>query len=407
MRKVAILLVLVILPFSYFKIKERMEINQLKEISEVISEVSSRLLHDEEVKSFSFGDKEISTSFYFNEELESYIIKQMKLYTSKATAVVVMNNSTGEVLSLLSYDKERNTFGRSLALMASNPSASLSKIVAAADLIENAGYFPWTNIKTRGKGTTLYKYQLKKEHRWNRNISLEKAFAYSNNAAFGKAVILNSNATSLFDMAKSFGFNSSIAKFLKLPKSTFRMPTSEFNLAELASGFNTETMISPLHAAVFASIVANNGVLIKPRIVKELAVDEHSLIDEIPDNKKRGIKVLDEETAIQLKQLMGKTIKYGTAKKSFRGMRRDLKRKLEIGGKTGSITGGIPAGKRDWFTSYSKLKDSENSGISVTVMSIQGDKWRAKSSYLAKNIIEYYYKRIKKDDLTKRVFAKK
>jgi peptidoglycan glycosyltransferase len=331
----------------------------------------------------------------------------MKRYTSKATAVVVLNNNTGEVLSLLSYDKDTDTYGRSMALMATHPSASLSKIVAAADLIENAGYFPWTEIKTRGKGTTLYKYQLKKDHRWNRNITLEKAFAYSNNAAFGKAAILNSNAGSLFDMAKSFGFNSSIAKFLKLPKSTFRMPTSDFNLAELASGFNKQTMISPLHAAVFASIVANNGVLIKPRVVRELSVDEHSIIDKIPPGEKRGVKVLDEETATQLKQLMSKTIKYGTAKKSFRTMKRSLKKRLEIGGKTGSITGGIPAGKRDWFTSYSKLKDSDNSGISVSVMSIQGELWRAKSSYLAKNIIEYYYKRIQKEELNKRVFAKK
>ena len=407
MRKLLVLLLLIILPFTYFKIKERIEISDLKEISEVITEVSSRLLHDEQVAKFSFGEKEVSASFYFNEELEAYIVKQMKLYTSKATAVVVIKNSTGEVLSLLSYDKETKVFGRSMAMMASHPSASLSKIVAAADLIENAGYFPWTQIKTRGRGTTLYKYQLKKEHRWNRNITLEKAFAYSNNAAFGKAAILNSNADSLFDMATNFGFNSSIAKFLKLPKSTFRMPTSEFNLAELASGFNTQTMISPLHAAVFASIVANNGILIKPRIVKEIALDHNSIIDEIPKGEKRGVKVLDEETAQQLKQLMGKTIKYGTAKKSFRRLNRSLKKKLEIGGKTGSITGGIPAGKRDWFTSYSKLKDSDNSGISVTVMSIQGDKWRAKSSYLAKNIIEYYYKRIKKEEPTKIVFAKK
>jgi peptidoglycan glycosyltransferase len=407
MRKLFILLLLVILPFTYFKIKERIEISQLKEIADVVSEVSSRLLQDEEVKSFSFGEKKVSTSFYFNKKLESYIVKQMKLYTSRATAVVVIKNDTGEVLSLLSYDKEKNILGRSMAITASNPSASLSKIVAAADLIENAGYFPWTQIKTRGRGTTLYKYQLKKEHKWNRKISLEKAFAYSNNAAIGKAVIFNSNAGSLFDMAESFGFNSSVAKFLKLPKSTFRMPTSKYNLAELASGFNTETMISPLHAAVFASIVANDGILIKPRIVKELSVDKVSLIDEIPGNDKRGVKVLDEETAVQLKQLMSKTIKYGTAKKSFSKMRRSLKKKLEIGGKTGSITGGVPAGKRDWFTSYSKYKDSDNSGISVSVMSIQGALWRAKSSYLAKNIIEYYYKRIKKEEPTKIVFTKK
>lgn len=378
-----------------------------EELDSLITEVSTRVLRDEKVTDFMFDKNKVQTEFHFNEELEKYIKKQMRIYTSKAMAVVVMDNETGNVISLLSYDKKEKKYGRSMALIASHPSASLSKIISAADLIENAGFNPWTNIQTRGKGTTLYKYQLKKELKWSRRISLEKAFAYSNNAAFGKAVIQNSTASSLFKMAKSFGFNKRISNHLRLPKSVFHLPKNQFNLAELASGFNRETMISPLHAAVFASIVANDGVLKKPKLLRSLTYKGEIIIeDEQSPNDEE--KVLSYETAVSLSQLMTKTIEFGTARKSFRRFKRKLKRLLEIGGKTGSITGGIPKGKRDWFAAFSRPKDKSNNGISVSVMSIQGEKWRAKSSYLAKNIIEYYYNKIEKlDTPSDRVVARK
>lgn len=399
------LLTLVLSGFGAWKGHEWYELQKKEEYKNLISEVSQRLINEQIAHEFTFNEKNVEAQFSFDKDLEDYIKKQMRLYTSKAMAIVVMKNDTGEVLSLLAFDKEKKEFGRAMAILATHPSASLSKIVSAADLIENAGYSPWTDIVTRGKGTTLYKYQLKKEHRWNRRISLEKAFAYSNNAAFGKAAIHNSSASSLYDMALNFGFNKRITQFLKLPKSKFEMPEDQFNLAELASGFNRETMISPLHAAVFASIVANGGVFKKPKMLRSLKYGEKELLKEDETGVQR---VLSYDAATQLAQLMEKTVEYGTAKRSFRRFDRKLKKKLEIGGKTGSITGGIPMGKRDWFSAYSKPKKGEGGGISVSVMCIQGDKWRAKSSYLAKNIIEYYYKRIEKLDPSKqRVFAKK
>ncbi len=407
MKRSVLAVSILLVGFAIFHWNEsRLEDKKNKEFISLVGEVSHRILNDQVLESFEFGKKRIKTEFYFNEQLESYIKKQMKRYASKAIAIVVLDNDSGKVISLISYEREKKKFGRSMALLASHPSASLSKIVTAADLIENAGYNPWTDIVTRGKGTTLYKYQLKKNHRWNRTISLEKAFAYSNNAAFGKASIHNSTAASLYEMAQSFGFNKRLSTVLRLPKSIFHLPKDQFNMAELASGFNTETMISPLHAAVFASIVANDGNLKRPKLIKSLHYGDENLLDE--EISFEDEKVLSSEAADQMAQLMSKTVEFGTARKSFRKMRRKLKRRLEIGGKTGSITGGFPEGKRDWFSAYAKPKNGKNNGISVSVMSIQGPMWRAKSSYLAKNVIEYYYRQIEKAGAEdKQVFAKK
>jgi len=65
---------------------------------------------------------------------------------------------------------------------------------------------------------------------------------------------------------------------------------------------------------------------------------------------------------------------------------------IDVAGKTGSITGGIPFGKRDWFVSYAKPNDKTgDNGISVCVMIVNVKKWYIKSTYLAKKIIQYYY----------------
>jgi hypothetical protein len=86
----------------------------------------------------------------------------------------------------------------------------------------------------------------------------------------------------------------------------------------------------------------------------------------------------------------------GTARGAFRRMRKSLKDNLIIGGKTGSITGGEPFGKRDWFVSYARPKNGKDQGISIAVMIVNIKKWYIKSPYLAKNIIQYYYKSLKK-----------
>ena len=107
-------------------------------------------------------------------------------------------------------------------------------------------------------------------------------------------------------------------------------------------------------------------------------------------NKKR--KVIKEDTAKSLKKMMAATIEKGTARRGFRRLKRSLKEILHLGGKTGSITGGLPYGKRDWFVSFAKPKNNEAApGISLCVMNVNIKKWRVKSTRMAKEIIQYYY----------------
>lgn len=345
-------------------------------------------------KKIELKEEQVSIKYSFDEDLTKYIKRILKRYRSDYSSVIVIDNETGFILSAVGYERVGNQFNITLPFSSTHPSASLFKIVTTADLLEKSDVTKDSIFKFRGRGTTLYKYQLKdKKSRWQRRQTFERAFAYSNNVIFGKAAIKNSTGERLYDMAADFGFNEKLMEEVSLSKSVFEMPGTDYELAEKASGFNKKTMISPIHAAVMASVVANDGVLNYPRVVTEINDNVSNKVIWSPQHRTK--RVLEVPTARELQELMVATVKRGTARGSYRRLSRKLRNGLEIGGKTGSITGGVPFGKRDWFTSFAvPVNKSHGKGISVAVMNINLEKWYVKSSYLSRKIMEYYFKKI-------------
>ena len=99
--------------------------------------------------------------------------------------------------------------------------------------------------------------------------------------------------------------------------------------------------------------------------------------------------------------MMNSTVKKGTARGSFSRMKKRLNKKLFIGAKTGSITGGFPHGKHEWITVFAMPKESEDKGISVAVLNINKEKWYVRSGFIAKKLIEYYYNEIRQEEWNK------
>jgi cell division protein FtsI/penicillin-binding protein 2 len=333
--------------------------------------------------------------YTFNEELEDFIKKQLAIYRPDYTSVVVMDNETGHILAAVDYARNKNLYGRDLAFTPSHPAASIFKVITAADLLENTHIKTSTEFTFSGRSTTLYRHQLKEplQRRWARSLDLERAFATSNNVIFGRTAIENLTPAGLKKMAEKFGFNKRLLDGVNLKPSIFNMAQDQYNLAELSSGLNTQTMMSPVHGSVIASIVANNGVFRYPVVIRSLeSVKDKTKVIYPP--MRTDETVLTPQSAEDLRTLFMATVTQGTARSSFRRSQYLLS-KLEIGGKTGSLTGGEPYGKRDWFVSYAKsLEDKTDKGISICVMIVNQKKWYVKSPLLSKNIIEYYYSEI-------------
>jgi peptidoglycan glycosyltransferase len=328
--------------------------------------------------------------FNLNSKLESKIKKLFRRHRPDHGAIVIIENDTGNILAATDFTRKGRKFGRAMCFSNDHPAASIFKLITAADLIENTDVDSESKFQYRGRASTLYKYQLKdKVDRWTREQALAKAFSRSNNVIFAKAAINNSNSKSLVSMANKFKFNDQILEGVELEQSTLLAPTTQYELAELASGFNRGTIMSPVHGAVIGSIIANDGVYRRPSVISSIA-NENGRVLWLPSRETET--VLKPESAKELQKMMELTVQSGTARRLYRQMKRSIRKNLDIGGKTGSLTGGKPFGKRDWLVVYAKPKTpGQGKGITVAVMLVNLKKWYVKSTHLAKKVIEYYY----------------
>lgn len=341
---------------------------------------------------FKYEHRNFVIDYTLDSDLETYVKKELRRYSSDYASVVVINNNTGQILTAVDYTRAIKSYGKNLTFSATNPAASIFKVITGADLIEKHELKTDTAFSYNGKGTTLYKYQLKdKKTRWTRQTSLSRAFASSNNVVFAKAAREHSSFESLNNTARKFGFQKNLLQFLDMGHSRLFNDDTKYGLAELASGFNKGTMMSPVHGAIIASVIANGGVLRTPYLINSITQESQKRV--VWNPRRETTQAISSEAAEQMRTLMELTVTKGTARSAFR---RSSTRKLAdvaIGGKTGSLTGGLPYGKRDWFVSYAMPKDGADKGISVCVMNVNIKKWYIKSSALANNIIEYYYSR--------------
>lgn len=370
--------------------------NSTFQFSEIKTEINKKLKESTILESDAIvvNDRNFHIEYTIDEKLNNFVKSRLRYYRPDMIAVVVLENDTGKILSSVGFERATMSFNDYLPFSGTHPSASIFKIVTTAELLRDGDVQPDSEFAFRGKGTTLYKSQLsERKDRWTRTTNFEKAFAMSNNVVFGKAAIENTTPIELTQMAEKLGFNQELMREVSLSKSHYIMPEPGYNLAESASGFNSDTQISPVHCAVLSSVIANDGQLVYPRLVERI-VDTNS--NNVFTNTIRKKAVINKDVSQEIKTLMSATVEKGTAKRKFRKISRRIKDKIEIGGKTGSITGGLPFGKRDWFTSYAIPKVQDNNGISICVMNINFKKWYVKSAQIAEEIIQYYYKDLKK-----------
>lgn len=272
-------------------------------------------------------------------------------YRSKVLGVVVMEPNSGRILAMVGYRKDGGS--RNPCTDNTFPAASIFKIVTAAAAIEKRHLSASSVLLYNGGKHTLYRSQLKKgANRYTHRVTFKDAFAQSINPVFGKVGVYFLGMETLQRFANAFGYNRPIP--FELPLSPVRCTVTDdsYHLAEIASGFNKETELSPLHGALMTSVVLNGGQLLSPVLVEKV-VDEKGAV-QYRSEQKILQTVISPQTCTALKGMMIKTIESGTGRKIFSGYRKDsVLSQLNIGGKTGSINNDP---RYDWFVGFGTQK---------------------------------------------------
>ncbi len=346
------------------------------------------------------GEDTFSVNLSIIPPLQKHLAMLMRRYRPRCGAAVVINPLSGEVYAAVSYknEKELNHLPEVNNMLFWNeyPAASLFKIVTASGVFEHGLMSTNDGVNVSGNLWTLYKNQIKQDtpNRWSRIISMKEAFSRSINPFFGKVGIYILGKERMNETAANFLFNKAINFDLPLAVSKYQPPDDDYEAAQLASGFNRITTITPIHAALIAGAMANGGKVVNPWFIKSVWKGEKEIYAGRCDTV---YSLVSEVAAKKTKGIMGEVVRSGTARKGFAHLGRDKHwRDIGLGGKTGTLSSANPRGRCDWFAGFAEDNGKAHSSIAVAVVTVHGQYWTVHSSYLAAEAIRVYHDYIAK-----------
>ncbi len=328
--------------------------------------------------------------YTFSSSLHQDMANVYLKYQPDYACFVALDVETGAILNLTSFVKSDEQW-ENLVLRAEYPAASVFKLITAAAAIDLNEVTPETIIPFNGKSTTLYKNQVfkHKTNKWTRTPTFKESFAKSINPVFARIGARQLGANKLTDYAARFGFDTPLQSDFILPTSKINLDLgSEWALAEAASGYTRDITLSPIHAAQMAATVANGGRVVTPYMVDTISNDVGEVLYRAKPSVD-GPQVISSESAQKLRTLMRETVRIGSARGSFKDTKRyKVYRDMEIGGKTGSLTGLSPRGRHDWFVGYAEKNGRK---IAYASLIVNKEKWYVRSAYVARQFIYHYF----------------
>ena len=299
-------------------------------------------------------------------DLQRSLLSALNPKHARYIGVVAMAPATGRILAMVGHNRPNPDTNPCLESLF--PAASVFKIVTAAAAIEHCHYTADTPMFYSGRKYTLYKSQLKPtKNRWSNRLSFCEAFAESVNPVFGKIGMHCLNKERLENTAKRFGFNRRLAFEIPLPVSQMVLDQEPYHRAEIACGFNRQTTLTPLHGALIAAALFNDGLMMAPVLVERVRDDNGDVLFR-GETSALG-RVAGPDTCAAIRRMMRQVVATGTSQKQFRGYRRDrVLKRLVIGGKTGSINNRAQDARFDWFVGFAGEKDGTASVVVSAVV---------------------------------------
>ena len=323
--------------------------------------------------------------------LQQSLVDALDTDTARFIGIVAVSPASGKVLAMAGYDRDGRTANP--CLDSRFPAASVFKIITAAAAIEQCQLGGDSQMTFNGGQHTLYRRQLKEQvTRYTTRIRLEDAFAKSVNPVFGKLGALKLGCDQLSRYADAFGFNRHIGFETALPPSRCRIEDDPYRLAEIASGFNRETTLSPLHGALIAAAAANAGRLYEPSVVARILDADGNLV--YRGTPRLLARPITEQTAAAIAAMMEASVARGTCRAPFRDQKRHpVLRQLIIGGKSGSIDNQDHSARIDWFVGFAQARQG-NAGIAVAAVVAHEKYIGTRAAHYARQLMTEYFGRL-------------
>jgi peptidoglycan glycosyltransferase len=296
-------------------------------------------------------------------------------------AVVALDPKTGDVLAMVSkpsYDPDllashnqddvRSANKKLLddpndpelnrAIRQTYPPGSTFKVIMSAAALSN-GYTPDSEVD--GPATLQLPQTTSKIHNDdgaacgpNDKTTLIHALEISCNTAYA-SLGLKLGQQTVRDQAAKFGFGQELSIPLKVSQSTIPADLNQPQLAQSSIG-QFEDKVTPLQMAMVAAGVANDGVVMRPNLIKQVTTSDGKVLDE-PKPEELS-EAMTSDVAGQLTTMMEAVVDSGT------GTRAQISG-VKVAGKTGTAQHGAGAAPHAWFISFAPADDPK---VAVAVL---------------------------------------
>ncbi|HIJ81070.1 MAG TPA: penicillin-binding protein [Desulfuromonadales bacterium] len=300
---------------------------------------------------------------------------------------VAMEPSSGRILGMTSYSAVNPQWARE-SYYGLYPMASLFKIVTATAALESRKITPQTVVEFRGKSTSENpRFWSAARRGKNNRLDVTYAMGKSINPVYGRLACDIAGRASVMECVDRFGFNQQLLPGTPARPSQAAGPASDHGLMLMGAGLDHEVKISPLHAAVVMSAIANDGKMMAPALTSSI-IDERGIYrDRFTPKTVRQLVTPD--TAVSLKQMLSSTVVTGTSRKAFHDRRGRPLINVPIAAKTGSINGTDPKGHYSWFAAFAPIN---NPRIALVALVINQDKWKIKASQVGQQALEEFFR---------------
>jgi cell division protein FtsI (penicillin-binding protein 3) len=251
---------------------------------------------------------------------EQALVAAVERAHAKSGTAIVMDPQTGEILALANapaFDPNQpakdSAQGRSNgALQSIYEPGSTFKIVAYSAAIEKGLVTPQDKIDCQ-MGSITVAGRLIHDHHSFGVLTVADALALSSNVGAIKLGLLVGNE-SMYDYMKRLGFGARTGIDLAGESPGILRPLNRWQAASIGSiAMGQEIGVTPLQMATAYSVLANNGMLVKPHLVREMRTPDGTVVFQAKTETRRALKA---ETTAALRGMLEDVTLRGTARKA-------------------------------------------------------------------------------------------
>lgn len=302
-----------------------------------------------------------------------YLKQSIEENEAEKGTVIVMNPRTGEILAMVNYpDFDPDNWAKSQISSYKNLSVtdmyepgSVFKIVANAGVLEE-NLIPTNQVIYVPETLQIGRRTIREAHRRPNGESAYKNMTeiFSESLNVGTSILAqNLGEPKFYNYMKKFGFGCKTnVEFPGESTGLLRPPQSWSNVDLAMMSFGQGIAVTPLQIAAAVCVIANNGELLKPCLVKYFSDKNYININSVQTKKIR--QVISPKNAQEITQMMVDVVENGT------GVPAKINGML-VAGKTGTAQIPRPDGlgylPNQWVTSFVGFFPAQNPQILILV----------------------------------------